>query len=150
MYTKKETEILNQASSLVAKHFLRKDIRQVTSPNILRDHLKYTLAWQSSEKFMVYFLDSQHHVITFEILFHGTIDSASVYPREIFKRSLELNAAAIILAHNHPSGCSDPSEADKNLTYKIVKAGELIGVRVIDHMVVGSDDTYSFSESGLI
>lgn len=111
---------------------------------------KARLGALAHEVFAVLFLDTQHHLIQFEELFRGTIDCASVYPREVVKRALALNAAAVILAHNHPSGHSMPSEADKQLTQRLCSALALVDVRVLDHIVVGNNEPFSFCETGLI
>lgn len=95
------------------------------------------------------FLDNQHRLIAFEELFFGTIDSASVYPREVLKAALKVNAAAIILAHNHPSGDATPSQADKQITQRLKEALALVDIRVLDHIVVG-DSAISFAERGLL
>ena len=95
-------------------------------------------------------LDSRHRVIAFEEVFRGTLDGASVYPREIVKIALEHNAAAIILVHNHPSGDPEPSQADRNLTTKLQDALNLVGVRTLDHGVVGQEDCVSLAERGYL
>ena len=96
------------------------------------------------------FLNNQHQLIKDEILFSGTIDGASVYPREVAKRALELNAAAVIFAHNHPSGHPEPSSADRAITKRLSGSLELFDIRVLDHIVVGGAETVSFAERGLI
>ncbi|MGB2078971.1 MAG: RadC family protein [Vibrio sp.] len=122
----------------------------LTSPQMTKDYLRSQLREQEREVFRVLFLDAQHRVIADEVLFSGTIDSASVYPREVVKTAMRHNAAALILAHNHPSGVAEPSEADKQITRKLMKALELIDVRVLDHFVVGDSAVVSFAERGLI
>ncbi len=102
------------------------------------------------EVFSAVFLDSQHRVIRFEELFRGTIDSASVYPREVVKQALACNAAAVILVHNHPSGDPAPSDADRRITQRLIEALGLVEIRVIDHIVVGSEGCTSFAELGYI
>ena len=109
-----------------------------------------TLAHEDREVFGLILLDSQHGVLGFEILFYGTIDSASVYPREIVKCVLNANAAAVILTHNHPSGRPEPSTADAALTKRLQIALETIEVRVLDHLVIGGADSVSFAERGLL
>ncbi len=103
-----------------------------------------------SEAFVCLFLDSQHRLIAVEELFKGTIDEAKVYPREIVRRCLELNAAAIIFAHNHPSGDVSPSQADRNLTQDLVKLLNTIDVHTLDHWIIGGGLAYSFKDHGLI
>ncbi|MEF1289125.1 JAB domain-containing protein [Vibrio sp. M260118] len=102
------------------------------------------------EEFFVLFLDNQHRVISGEPLFQGTIDSASVYPREVVKRALEHNSAALILAHNHPSGVAEPSQSDRRITRRISDALALVDIRVLDHFVVGDGEIVSFAERGWI
>nr|WP_086937821.1 DNA repair protein RadC [Thaumasiovibrio occultus] len=120
----------------------------LTSPQQTRHYLTCLLRDKARENFLVLFLDNQHRVITEEVMFEGTIDAASVYPREVVKRSLELNAAALILAHNHPSGVAEPSQADRRITRRISDALALVDIRVLDHFVVGDGDIVSFSERG--
>lgn len=122
----------------------------LNSPELVRRYLSAQLRHQPREVFAVLFLDSQNRLITYEELFFGTIDGASVYPREVVKRALTHNAAAVILAHNHPSGVAEPSQADQRITQRLVAALELIDVRVLDHMVVGDTEVISFAERGLL
>jgi DNA repair protein RadC len=103
-----------------------------------------------NEVFACLFMDSRYRLLKFEELFHGTINEASVYPREILRRAMALNAASVILAHNHPSGQAIPSPADRDVTERIQRALALIDIRVIDHIVVGNPDTFSFAEAGLL
>lgn len=114
----------------------------------VKDYLRSQLRHKTYEAFCVLYLDSQHQLIRFEEAFRGTIGEAVVYPREIVKRSLALNAAAAILAHNHPSGKAEPSEADRLLTEELKKALALVDVMVLDHMVVGDTEVVSFAERG--
>src|SRR5690606_6830700 len=102
------------------------------------------------EVFAIIFLDTRNKVIAFDRLFYGTIDGASVYPREVAKAALQHNAAAVILAHNHPSGNPQPSEADRRLTRRLVDALGLLDIRVLDHFVVGEGKPLSFAEQGLL
>jgi len=98
----------------------------------------------------VLFLDTQHRLIAAEALFHGTLTQTSVYPREVVKRALMHNAAAVMLAHNHPSGMSEPSQADRLLTDALKQALALVDVRVLDHFIIGDESALSFAEKGLI
>ena len=100
--------------------------------------------------FACLFLDNQHRVIHLDQLFRGTIDGASVYPREVVKKALHHNAAAVIFAHNHPSGISEPSPADKQITEKLKQALALLDIRVLDHFIIADGQPYSFAEHGLI
>jgi DNA repair protein RadC len=115
-----------------------------------RRYLTSKLRHEPHEVFACLFLDNKHRVLAFEPLFHGTIDGAAVYPRGVVKRALFHNAAAVILAHNHPSGVAEPSQADRQLTRRLQEALELIDVRVLDHVVVGDGDLVSFAERGLL
>lgn len=121
-----------------------------TSPDTVSDYLIVHYSERPSEVFSCLFLDNRHGLIAAEDLFHGTIDGASVHPREIVRRCLELNAAAVILAHNHPSGNVQPSQADHRITQRIKDTLALVDVRVLDHFVVGGGDAYSFAEHGLL
>lgn len=122
--------------------FNSSQMSQQFAANHLRD--------QKNEVFACLFLDNHHRLIKYEALFHGTINEASVYPREIVRRCIALNAANVILAHNHPSGFAIPSPADRDITRRIQNALILIDVQVLDHIVVGNPDTFSFAEMGLL
>ena len=120
------------------------------SPDEVRQYLLLKMRCLPHEVFACLFLDNQHAVISYEELFRGTIDGASVYPREIVKRSLALNAAAVIFAHNHPSGIAEPSQADQRLTQRLKSALGTVDIRVLDHFVVGEAEAVSFAERGLL
>jgi DNA repair protein RadC len=122
----------------------------LTSPELVRQYLSAQLRHQPREVFAVLFLDSQNRLIAYEELFFGTIDGASIYPREVVRRAMIHNAASLILAHNHPSGVAEPSQADQRITQRLQAALELVDIRVLDHMVVGDLDVVSFAERGLI
>lgn len=122
----------------------------LSSPNLVRQYLVSQLRHQQQEVFAVLFLDNQNRLLRYEALFYGTLDSASVYPREVVKKALGCNAAAVILAHNHPSGVAEPSQADRHITQRLQQALELVGVRVLDHMIVGDGEVSSFAERGLL
>ena len=122
----------------------------LNSPRAVRDYLQLLLASRSQEVFVVLFLDTQHRVLATEELFHGTLGQTSVYPREVVKRALAHNAAAVILAHNHPSGVAEPSQSDQLLTDALKQALALVDVRVLDHFVVALGKTLSFAEKGLL
>ena len=143
-----ESQILVWAESILEARFKRSNY--ITSPNHTREYLNITLADKEREVFCMIYLDSQHGIIDFEILFHGTIDAASVYPREVVKSALKHNAAAIILAHNHPSGSPEPSSADKRITDQIITALKTVDIRVLDHLIVGGTQSISFAELGLL
>jgi len=114
------------------------------------EYLRIKLAEYKNEVFCALFLDNRHRVLSFEELFFGTINGASVHPRVVVQRCMAINAAAVIFAHNHPSGVAEPSHADKSMTIRLKEALELVDVRVLDHIVVGSEGTTSFSEKGLL
>jgi len=122
----------------------------LTSPEITRAYLSAQLRGYRYEVFACLFLDNQHRVLQWEELFRGTIDGASVYPREVAKRALFHHAAAVIFAHNHPSGINEPSQADRQITDKLKQALALFDIRVLDHFIVGDGQPYSFAEHGLI
>lgn len=149
--TKKDSE----ASILIqAMHILEKRLRYAEGPTLqdpsnVKDFLRLKLALSEQEVFSVIFLDNRHRMIAFDNMFYGTIDGASVHPREVVKRALQHNAAAVIFSHNHPSGVSEPSHADTRITQRLTDALALVDVRVLDHVIVGQD-TYSFAEHGLL
>ncbi len=122
----------------------------LSSPNDTRRFLQYHLGSRNREVFTCLFLDSQHRVQRCEDLFFGTLDGAAVYPREVAVRALQYGAAAVIFAHNHPSGVAEPSSADKRITERLCAALSLLDIRVLDHIIVGSGREYSFAEEGLL
>lgn len=122
----------------------------LSSPQLVRNYLQLQLSSQEHEVFSALLLDNRHRVIEYTELFHGTIDSAPVYPREVVKRCLRSNAAAIIFCHNHPSGTAEPSDTDVRITRKLVDALNLIDVRVLDHLIVGKGTSTSLAERGLM
>ncbi len=120
------------------------------SPQVVKDYLQLQLGSLPHEVFAVLFLDAQHRLIKLDQMFTGTLSQTSVYPREVVKRALSRNAAAVILAHNHPSGVAEPSRADEFLTQTLKSALALVDVRVLDHLVVGQGVVVSFAERGLL
>lgn len=143
---------LQAVLEMAKRHFL--EILQrgsvLDSPEVTRAYLGAHLRGYGHEVFACLFLDNQHRVIQWEELFRGTIDNASVYPREVAKQALRHNAAAVIFAHNHPSGIAEPSQADQAITEKLKQALALFEIRVLDHFIVGDGQPYSFAEHGLI
>ena len=140
-----------QAVLEMARRHLAERLRQnsvLDSPLAVRDYLKAMLRHEPHEVFGCLFLDSKHRVLAYEALFRGSIDTTSVYPRQVVKRALAHNAAALILCHNHPSGSTDPSQADRVLTKRLQEALELIDVRILDHFIVGDGDPLSMAEYG--
>lgn len=122
----------------------------LTSPQSVREYLRISLMGRGHEVFMVLFLDAQHRLIEAEEMFRGTLTQTSVYPREVVKRSLYFNAAAVIFAHNHPSGVAQPSQADELLTRSLREALALVDIKVLDHFVIGGNAVMSFAERGLL
>lgn len=142
-----------QAVLEMSRRALKEEMRRgdaLNSPRAVRDYLQLLLGGRQQEVFLVLFLDTQHRVIAAEELFQGTLSQTSVYPREVVKRVLAHNAAAVILAHNHPSGVAEPSQSDRLLTDALKQALGLVDVQVLDHFVVGSGQTLSFAEKGLM
>ena len=137
----------------MTKRYLLEQLKinhEFTSSEYVRMYLQTELEQREREIFMVLFLDNRHRLIKQEEVFLGTINSAEVHPREIIKSALYCNAAAIILAHNHPSGVAEPSIADKQITEKIKKSAELMEIRLLDHFVIGKGCYFSFCENGWV
>jgi DNA repair protein RadC len=122
----------------------------LTSPQETRRFLHYHLGTRSREVFTCLFLDNQHRVLRCEDLFLGTLDGAAVYPREVVVRALQYRAAAVIFAHNHPSGVAEPSSADRRITERLCAALALLDIRVLDHIIIGRGEAFSFAEAGLL
>lgn len=122
----------------------------LTSPLQTRDYLAARLRHEQHEVFACIFLDNRHRVLRFEELFRGTIDGAAVYPREVVKKALAYNAAALILAHNHPSGITEPSQSDEALTRRLRDSLNLVDIRLLDHLVIGDGDPVSLAERGVL
>ncbi|RUO76290.1 RadC family protein [Idiomarina seosinensis] len=137
----------------LSKRYLKWQLKRndgFTEPRMVKDYLTTQLRHQSREVFVVLLLDSQHRLLRYEELFQGTINAAPVYPREVLKMVMQHNAAAVILAHNHPSGVAEPSQADQRVTERLKKALNLVDVALLDHFVIGSGDPVSFAERGLL
>lgn len=122
----------------------------MNSPEATRRFLHHHLGSRRREVFCCLFLDSQHRILSCDDLFFGTLDGAAVYPREVAVRALQHGAAAVIFAHNHPSGVADPSAADRRITERLCAALSLLDIRVLDHIIIGRGQSYSFAESGLL
>jgi DNA repair protein RadC len=133
---------------LEQKYLVKQDC--LTSPEATRDFLKLRLYGLHYEVFACLYLDNRHRVIRYEELFRGTIDGASVHPREVLRKVVETGAAAVIFAHNHPSGVPEPSQADLRLTQRLRDGLSLFDVRVIDHMIVGDGEAVSMAERGVL
>ncbi|HBR5009470.1 RadC family protein [Klebsiella pneumoniae] len=138
---------VQRALSLLEKH-LREPGALFTSTAAVRDWLRLKMTGLEREVFMVLFLDNQHRLLECETLFSGTINSTEVHPREVVKAGLRHNAATAVLAHNHPSGHSEPSDADRRITERLKQALDLVDIRLLDHLVVGRMDIVSFAERG--
>ena len=137
----------------IARRLLREEVTHgsaLTSPKAVRDYLRLSLASLPHETFVALFLDSQHRLLAADELFRGTLAQTSVYPREIVKAALSRNAAAVIFAHNHPSGVAEPSRADELLTQALKQALALVDIRTLDHFVVAGHRVVSFAERGLL
>lgn len=135
-----------------AKYFIEEVVvgEPITSPQLTKDYLIHQLGTEEREVFCVLHLDAQHRVLEFEKAFFGTIDSAAVYPREVVKSCLAKNTAAVIFAHNHPSGLAEPSKSDERITERLKEALSLVDVRTLDHIIVGGSSTVSLAERGLL
>lgn len=144
-----EDWIIQQAILLLERRVFRAGPR-LDRPAAVKDYLRLKLVAEPNEVFAVVFLNNLHDVLAYEPMFQGTINSTAVYPRVVVQRALELNAAAVILSHQHPSGCTEPSRADCALTEQLKAALALIDIRVLDHIIVGQGNPYSFAEAGLL
>jgi len=143
-----EARVLTEARAILLKLSAAPAPRALTAPSSVREYLTALLSAQEREYFVALALDNRHRLLASEILFAGTIDGAAVYPREVVKFALRHNAAALVIAHGHPSGVLEPSQADELITRRLVTALQLVDVRVLDHVVVGSGLCYSFAEAG--
>lgn len=144
-----DQKIIEQALSILESR-LHKPDKYFKSSQDTNAYLALRFNGLEYESFRVMFLDNQHGLIELQEMFRGTIDGAAVYPREVVKAALQFNAAAVIFAHNHPSGINKPSTADKHITERLVKALQTIDIRVLDHIVIGGNKAYSFAEHGLL
>lgn len=140
--------VLEMARRHIEEQLAFEDV--LTNPEATRRYLQLKLARNPHEVFACVFLDNRHRVIVFEEMFRGTIDGASVYPREVVKAALRHNAAALLFAHNHPSGVAEPSAADRDITKRLTDALALVDIRVLDHLIVAHDQITSFAERGLL
>lgn len=144
-----EDQIITRALEILASR-IHSPEATLTNPADVASYLKLRFSLLEHEVFAIMLLNSQHGVIDTVELFRGTIDGAAVYPREVVKLVLDRNAAAVIFTHNHPSGVAEPSQADKRITQRLIEAMTVIDVRVLDHVIVGGSDHYSFAERGLL
>jgi DNA repair protein RadC len=141
--------IINKAISIIESEYKTSDLL-VNSPDAVKDFCRLEIGGLEHEVFGVWFLDNKHRLIEFRKMFRGTINVASIYPREVIKEALELNAAALILTHNHPSGETHHSNSDMVITNKIVECCSMFDIRVLDHIIVSKLHTSSFAEKGLM
>ena len=144
----REARIIEQALRLLEQRARAGD--SMSSPQAVRDWLRLRLANEQRELFVAVWVDAQHRVIEFDVLFAGTLNQTSVFPREVVKAALARNAAGVIFAHNHPSGVAEPSQSDQILTENLKRALALVDVKVLDHFVVGGAVAMSFAERGLL
>jgi DNA repair protein RadC len=143
-----DDEVVSAAFGILSRRLTR--TTSLESPHSVREYLAIRFGRHEHEVFSCLFLDNQHRLIAIEELFRGTIDGASIHPREVVKRALAHNAAALILSHNHPSGVAEPSPADQLITLRLREALGLVDIRLLDHLIVGGARTVSFAERGLI
>ena len=144
-----DDDVIRVALSILEHRFGLKR-STLNSPQAVRDYLRLSISDKEHEVFCIAYLDVQNRVIAFEEMFRGTLTQTSVYPREVVKRSLHHNCAAVIFAHNHPSGVAEPSRSDEALTQALKQALALVDVKVLDHFVIGAGAAMSFAERGLL
>lgn len=142
--------IIDHALSIIESKLKTIEDLVATNTSLVGDYLKIQTSLLEREVFGILYLDNRHRLLANEILFTGTVNAASVYPREVIKSALFKNASAVILYHNHPSGDAEPSQADKSITKKISDALEVLDIRTLDHFIIGHDEYFSFSNRGLI
>lgn len=150
LFTAQEQEVLSHAAEILKSKMFVSEQPALTSPEMVKLFCRNSLAAKEHEVFGVIFLDNQHRARSSAELFTGTVDAASVYPREVVKMALAENAAAVIFYHNHPSGVAEPSQADRRITRRLIDALALIDVKVLDHFVVSFEGAVSFAERGWI
>jgi DNA repair protein RadC len=140
--------VIDTALELLARRIAKGPL--LSSPNAVKNYLRLRFADLQHEVFCLLFVDKRHRLIACEEMFRGTIDGASVHPREVVKTALRHNSAAVILCHNHPSNCAEPSHADELITHRLKSALDLVEIRVIDHLIVAGGSVLSFAERGLL
>ncbi|MCF6751917.1 DNA repair protein RadC [Pseudomonas stutzeri] len=144
-----ENRIIAQAIAILERRLFA-DGPQMSDPQVTRDYLRLKLMPEPSEVFVALFLNAKHQVIACETLFRGTIDTAQIHPRVVVQRALFHNASALIVSHQHPSGCSEPSPSDERLTQRLKSALECVDVRLLDHFIFGKGQPFSFAEHALL
>ena len=140
--------VIDTALGILARRISKGPL--LSSPSAVKNYLRLRFAELQHEVFCLLFLDKRHRLIACEEMFRGTIDGASVHPREVVKTALRHNSAAVILCHNHPSNCAEPSHADELITHRLKSALDLVDIRVIDHLVIGGEFSVSFAKRGLL
>lgn len=149
MLNEKQQKIIQDAIAIIESTSKKSTLFAINSQAV-KDYCQLQLAMSDVELFGALFLDNQHSLISFEVLFNGTINACSVYPREVVRMAIKLNAAAVIFTHNHPSGILEASHADKSITTRLTKALDSVDIRVLDHIIVSATGTMSFAETGLL
>lgn len=149
IFDEKEQRAIDKALKIIEKKIIKREV-SLTNPYLVEDYLRLQLEGKHDEHFGIVFLDNQHRVIESRIISVGTIDAAAIYPRTVLKHCLDVNSPAILLYHNHPSGVSSPSSADKTITSKLSEALALVDIRILDHLIIGSGEMFSFANAGLI
>ena len=144
----RDQDTIALALNIIHKRLGSTEKLTISGPNDVKNYLVLQLTEQEREVFAVMFMDNRHRLIKYEELFYGTIDGASVYPHEVVKAALKHNAAAIVIAHNHPSGIPKPSKADIAITKRLKDACKLVDIRLLDHVIVGGIETHSLAEKG--
>lgn len=147
--TVSEDAIIEQAKFILSSR-MKEVVFSATGVNSVKDYLVLNIAEKEHEVFGIMYLDSRHRLISDEIIFRGSINSAAIYPREVVKESLKKNAASIIVYHNHPSGQPEPSAADISITNRLATGLDIVEIRLLDHLIVGGDQVISFADKGLI
>jgi DNA repair protein RadC len=150
LFSAEEKQTLGHAAQILKSKLFINELPALTSPDLVKAYCQTSLAAKEHEVFGVLFLDNQHRVRATDEMFNGTIDAASVYPREVVKEALSHNAAAVIFYHNHPSGVAEPSQSDRRITRRLADALALVDVRVLDHFVISHEEVVSFAERGWI
>lgn len=147
-FTLRETRILDRARDIISRYY--QPGVQLCSPDDVRRYVMYEMALLEHEEFGIILLDNQHQFLHREMLFRGSLNTVSVHPREVIKRVLRHNAAAVILVHNHPSGEPEPSKCDIQMTKRLQELLEMLDVRLLDHFIVAGTETVSLAERGLM
>ena len=149
MYPQEENKIIDEALQILRSR-LQNNKLELTSSKAVKEYCFFKLAEQEREVFSVLFMNHQNCMIEYQEMFKGTVNNCSIHPREVVKEALALNAVSVIICHNHPSGSTLPSQADKEITQGIIKALQLVQIDLLDHIIVGNSGCLSFNEEGLL